>query len=166
MRNVIFAAVAITLASLMMVPSPDAFEPEQGKHRLTKKTKKLSQRGGGGDVVLQRSGGHFFTEVDVNGTSIKMLADTGASAVVLSVEDAEAAGINVDALNFSATASTANGESAVAPVTLDEVRIGSISRSNVRAFVTRDMNGSLLGMSFFNTLSKVAIESNEMVLED
>lgn len=166
MRNVIFAAVAITLASLMMVPSPDAFAPEQGKHGQTKKPKKLSQRGGGGDVVLQRSGGHFFTEVDVNGTSIKMLADTGASAVVLSVEDAEAAGINVDALNFSATASTANGESAVAPVTLDEVRIGSISRSNVRAFVTRDMNGSLLGMSFFNTLSKVAIESNEMVLED
>lgn len=166
MRNVIFAAIAITLASLMMVPSPDTFEPEQGKHRLTKKPKKVSQRGGGGDVVLQRSGGHFFTEVDVNGTSIKMLADTGASAVVLSVEDAEAAGINIDALNFSATASTANGESAVAPVTLDEVRIGSISRSNVRAFVTRDMNGSLLGMSFFNTLSKVAIESNEMVLED
>lgn len=165
MRNVIFAAVAITLASLMMVPSPDAFEPEQGKHRQTKKSKKLSQRGGG-DVVLQRSGGHFFTEVEVNGTSIRMLADTGASLVALSADDAEAAGINVDALNFNGTVSTANGQAAVAVVVLDEIRVGSISRSNVRAFVTRDMNGSLLGMSFFNTLSKVAIESNEMVLED
>jgi aspartyl protease family protein len=164
MRNIIFAAVAITVASVLMVPSPDAFEPGQSKDRPTKARKQ--QRSSGGDVVLPRRGGHFYAEVEVNGTSIDMMADTGATVVALSVEDAEAAGINVDGLRFNGIISTANGQASAAAVLLDEVTVGSITRSNVRALVARELPRSLLGMSFFNSLSKVSIESNEMVLED
>ena len=95
-----------------------------------------------------------------------MLADTGATVVALSVDDAEAAGINVDGLNFDYSVSTANGDASAALVVLDEISVGPITRNNVRALVSRDLSGSLLGMSFFNTLSKVGIESDEMQLVD
>jgi aspartyl protease family protein len=119
------------------------------------------------EVVLPRSGdGHFYVDVDVNGSTVRMLADTGASAIALSFEDAERAGIDVEQLDFSYAANTANGVAAVAEVELDEVRVGSIVRHDVRAIVAGGLSDSLLGMSFFNSLSKVAMESDELVLRD
>ena len=127
----------------------------------------LPQQRARDEVVLRKaSDGHFYVDVDVNGSTIRMLADTGASAVALSAEDAERAGIDVDQLDFTFVVSTANGQAAAAEVRLDEVRVGSIVRNDVRGMVTRGLSGSLLGMSFFGTLSKVALESDELVLRD
>ena len=163
MRNqFILAAAALVFASVAMVPSPESIEPAKQKHRTSKPRIDHS----GADVVLHRQRGHFFADAEVNGTSIKMLADTGATVVALSVDDAEAAGINVDGLNFDYSVSTANGDASAALVVLDEISVGPITRNNVRALVSRDLSGSLLGMSFFNTLSKVGIESDEMQLVD
>lgn len=121
-----------------------------------------------GNVVLAKGDdGHFYADAEVNGASLRMLADTGASVVVLSAEDAERAGIDVDQLEFNAVFATANGPGRAARVTLDEVRIGGIVRRDVAAAVIREkLNRSLLGMSFFETLSKFAIASDELVLED
>src|SRR5690606_30293720 len=50
---------------------------------------------GAREVIIHRSmGGHFQTQVDVDGQPVSMLVDTGASAVVLSYEDAERIGLN------------------------------------------------------------------------
>jgi len=119
------------------------------------------------EVVLSKaSDGHFYADVDVNGTTVRMLADTGASTVALSEADAESAGIDVDQLDYTFVVSTANGRAPAAEVHLDEVRVGSIVRNDVRGLVTRGLSGSLLGMSFFSTLSQVALESDELVLRD
>lgn len=120
-----------------------------------------------GEVVLRKAdNGHFYADVDVNGTSIRMLADTGASAIALSPEDAERVGIDVDQLDFIYSVSTANGQARAAEVKLDEVRVGSIVRNDVRAMVTPGLGSSLLGMSFFSTLSKTAMEGDELLLRD
>lgn len=120
-----------------------------------------------GEVVLRRADdGHFYAEVDVNGSTIRMLADTGASVIALSAEDAESAGIDVDGLDFTLAVSTANGQAIAASVTLDEVRVGSIVRRDVRAMVGRGLPSSLLGMSFFSSLSTVSMEADELVLRD
>jgi aspartyl protease family protein len=119
------------------------------------------------EVALTRAGdGHFYVEADVNGTNIRMLADTGASLVVLGEAAAESVGINPDTLDFDQTVQTANGTTEAAVVELDEIRVGGIVRRDVQALVTRRLNGALLGMSFFNSLSKVSIESDELVLKD
>ena len=119
------------------------------------------------EVVLRKADdGHFYADAEINGTSIRALADTGASMVVLSEADAERAGINVGELNFTLVVSTANGQASAAEITLEEVRIGSIVRQDVRAAVSRGLPVSLLGMSFFETLSKFSIESDELVLKD
>lgn len=119
------------------------------------------------EVILQRaSNGHFLVDAEINGTDIRMLADTGASYVTLGEDAAESIGLDPDSLDYTEGAHTANGVVAVAIVELDEVRVGSIVRRDVRAMVTRGLKGGLLGMSFFNTLSKVSIESDELVLKD
>jgi aspartyl protease family protein len=127
----------------------------------------LPEERGAGQVVLRPArDGHFYADVEVNGRSVRMLADTGASTIALSVADAEDIGIAVDELDFIYTISTANGPAPAAKVDLEEVRVGPIVRQNVRALVTRELSGSLLGMNFFSSLSKVAMESGELVLED
>ena len=166
MRNIAFLAGVIVFVSLLAgnglstIPT----SPEKtvaAKHHRTKVVRS-------GDVTLTRgAGGHFFADVGINGTNIRMLADTGASVIALSLEDADAAGIDTNSLKFSYSVATANGQAEAAVVTLDEVTVGSITRNNVRAMVTPGLaSGSLLGMSFFNTLSKVALESDQMVLQD
>jgi len=53
-------------------------------------------------------------------------------------------------------------------VTLDRIEVGQIARRNVRAFVAEDgaLQGSLLGMSFLETLSRYAVEGNRLELAD
>ena len=117
-------------------------------------------------VLRKASDGHFYADVEVNGKEIRMLADTGASTVVLSEADARAAGVDTDGLAYDLTVSTANGEASAARIKLDEIRIGSIVRRNVTAAVSRGLSGSLLGMSFFSTLSRFEMRRDELVLAD
>jgi aspartyl protease family protein len=117
-------------------------------------------------VLRKASDGHFYVDVEVNGKLIRMLADTGASTVTLSEADARTAGINTDGLAYDMTVMTANGEASAARVTIDEIRIGSIVRRNVKAEISRNMAGSLLGMSFFSTLSRFEMSRDELVLAD
>jgi len=118
-------------------------------------------------VTLRRADdGHFYADTSINGTSLRMLADTGATAVSLGLSEARRVGIDVDHLSFDIMLTTANGNARGAAVELDEVRVGAIVRRKVRAIVSPNMDGSVLGMSFFNTLSKFQIERNELLLQD
>jgi aspartyl protease family protein len=95
-----------------------------------------------------------------------MLVDTGASTIALSVDDATRIGIDVGALEFTTFVSTANGTAVAAKVRLKEVRLGSIVRRDVRATVTRNLDGSLLGLSFLDQLSSYATQSDQLILKD
>lgn len=123
----------------------------------------------GGTATFRRGlDGHFTLASEVNGQRMPLLFDTGASAVVLSYRDAVRAGIDVASLSFTMPVMTANGTGRAALVTLDSVTIGEISRRNVRAFVAEDgaLQGSLLGMTFLQTLSRYAVEGTRLVLHD
>ena len=120
-----------------------------------------------GEVVLRRANdGHFYADMSINGTDMRLMADTGASVVALSIADAENAGIDVDQLDFTIRMSTANGTAMAARVKLDEVRVGPIVRQDVTAIVSRGLSQSLLGMNFFSSLSKFQIENDELLLKD
>jgi aspartyl protease family protein len=121
------------------------------------------------EVLITRSmGGHFASDVSVNGQSLHMLVDTGASSIVLSHQDAERAGIDVASLNYSVTVRTANGTTTAAAVRLAEVSLGSITRQNISALVSQDgaLDSSLLGMSFLSTLSSMQMQTDQLRLRD
>jgi aspartyl protease family protein len=113
-------------------------------------------------------GGHFEINATVNGHTTPMIFDTGASAVVLTIADAEAAGIDTEGLSFTLPVSTANGTGRAARVRLDRIEVGGIVRQRVVAFVTEDgaLDMSLLGMTFLETLSRYSVTQNSLELAD
>lgn len=113
-------------------------------------------------------GGHFELNATINGHTTPMIFDTGASAVVLTIADAEAAGIETETLRFTIPVSTANGTGRAARVRLDRLEVGGIVRDGVVAFVTEAeaLQTSLLGMTFLETLSRYSVTQNSLELLD
>ncbi|MFP9136874.1 TIGR02281 family clan AA aspartic protease [Devosia sp. XGJD_8] len=113
-------------------------------------------------------GGHFEINTTVNGHTTPMIFDTGASAVVLTIADAEAAGIDTDGLRFTIPVSTANGTGRAARVRLERIEVGGIAREGVAAFVTEQdaLDISLLGMTFLETLTRYSVTQNSLELVD
>lgn len=111
--------------------------------------------------------GHFHTEAEINGRSIEVLVDTGATTVALTWEDAQAAGIQIREADFTMRARTANGEAKVAPVTISQISIGEITVYDVRGTVMErgKMQTTLLGMSFLGRLSRAEMRRDTLILE-
>jgi aspartyl protease family protein len=114
------------------------------------------------------SGGSFTLETEVNGAPVRMIFDTGATAVVLTFGDAAAAGIETRNLRFSTPVQTANGTGFAAPVILGHIEVGGIVRNRAWAFVAERgaLDTSLLGMTFLETLSGYAVNANRLELQD
>lgn len=124
---------------------------------------------GGQEIILhKRLNGHFEADVAVDGKTISMLVDTGASMVALSHDDAIRIGIDTSRLDYTMTVMTANGRAQAAPITLEQIAIGPIIRSNVSASVAQDgqLDQSLLGMSFLETLGSMQMQTDELRLRD
>lgn len=122
-----------------------------------------------GTATFRRGrGGHFQVNASVNGAEFPMIFDTGASAVVLTGEDARASGIDTAALRYDVEVSTANGIGRAASVRLDSVEVGGIVRRRVPAYVAEAgaLDMSLLGMTYLETLERYTVSSNSLELVD
>lgn len=116
------------------------------------------------EVPLGRDG-HYHLTLEINATPLRFVIDTGATDLVLSRADAQAAGLNLDALNFLGRAATANGVVETAPIRLDSVRLGPFTDTNVRAVVNGgEMRGSLLGMGYLQRWGRIEIAGNVLTL--
>lgn len=102
-------------------------------------------------IVLQANAqGHYVTQGLINGGTIKMLVDTGATLVAIPAADAIRLGIDYRQ-GRRGYVNTANGQAAVYQVQLDSVRIGDIELSQVDATVQENgLPFALLGMSFLS----------------
>lgn len=112
--------------------------------------------------------GHYLTEADINNRSVRVLVDTGASAVALSYEDAEEVGLRPRTLNYDVEVSTANGVVKAAHVKLREVEIGSVRVQDVEGLVLPQgaLSGTLLGMSFLSRLRSFSVENGRLMLKN
>lgn len=108
-----------------------------------------SSPNGPAQVTLQSNGqGHYITQGQINGGSVTMMVDTGASMVALPAADAIRLGINYKK-GQSAYVNTANGVVAAYRVTLNSVRVGDVELNQVDALVQETgLPIILLGMSF------------------
>lgn len=114
------------------------------------------------------SSGHYFAKADINGTTIPVLVDTGASGVALSYEDAEKVGLRPHGLDYDTPISTANGMVKAARVKLRRVEVDNVRVRDVEGLVLPEgaLRGSLLGMSFLSRLSSFRIENGVLYLKD
>ncbi|MBV8850457.1 MAG: TIGR02281 family clan AA aspartic protease [Methylobacteriaceae bacterium] len=111
-------------------------------------------------------GGHFRANVEIDGRTIPMLVDTGASYVALSAEDADRLGVITRPSDFTITMYTANGRAKAAPVRLHALHIDNLSIYDVDAIVAQPgaMRGSLLGMSFLRRLTRFEAQPDRLRL--
>jgi aspartyl protease family protein len=114
------------------------------------------------------AGGHFMTTADINGQNIQVLVDTGASAVALSFEDAEAAGLRPHGLDYVVPVATANGMTKAAKVKLRYVEIDAVKVRDVDGLVLPQgaINGTLLGMSFLSRLKSFSVSDGRLTLKN
>lgn len=114
-------------------------------------------------VVLQKNRyGHYVASGRINNHAVNFIVDTGATSI--SVPWTVAERIPLD-LGLPMIAETANGAIQVYDTRLDNVEIGNVSVSNVRANINPHMQGEqvLLGMSFLNQL-ELNFKDGEMSL--
>ena len=108
---------------------------------------------------------HFHLTLQINGIPVDFLVDTGATQMVLTLDDARRIGLDPDNLAFIQTAYTANGPVATAAVTLDEVVLGEIHDTRLRASVNSgEMDKSLLGMSYLGQFESIEIRRDRLIL--
>ena len=109
--------------------------------------------------------GHFRLTLDLNGTAVDFLVDTGASDVVLTKEDAQRIGLDLADLAFLGTARTANGDVRTAYTTIDSMALGPVRFQNMGVAVNEgEMPGSLLGMSYLERFSRIELVGDRMRL--
>ncbi len=96
--------------------------------------------------------GHFVTDGQINGGTVRFIVDTGATLVSMSAADAKRIGL--DYQNGQKTMmSTANGVAPAFRVKLDSVKVGGITLNGVDAVVMDSQAMPvLLGMSFLNRM--------------
>jgi aspartyl protease family protein len=121
----------------------------------------------GGAVEIARSrNGEFQVAAQVNGAAVPMVLDTGASAVVLTHEAAQAAGLPLDFIRYTVNIDTANGRTQAAAVTLDQIKVGGIVERGVPALIAQpgQLKTSLLGMSFLNRLDGWEVRGGKLMM--
>jgi len=111
------------------------------------------------------SDGHFHIRAALNHIPITFLVDTGASHITLSPGDANKLGISWDTLRFDQIYQTANGKGLGALVRINDFRIAKIHLQGINVSVNKAaMRYSLLGMSFFNRLTRYEVHNDILTL--
>ncbi len=118
--------------------------------------------------VRRRLDGHFVVRATINGQSMTLLVDTGATTVVLKPADAERAGINTRDLTYTVPVHTANGTTYAAPTRLRSLAVGPLEVPDVNALVAPpgSLNENLLGMSFLRRLRSYEFSKDYLTLRD
>lgn len=119
-----------------------------------------------GDIEIPRGpGGHYHLTMEVNGTPVRFIVDTGATDIVLTMEDAARVGIDTERVPFLGQARTANGTVPTALVRLDSVALGPVLDTRVSARISAgEMPGSLLGMNYLQRFETITISGDRMTL--
>jgi clan AA aspartic protease (TIGR02281 family) len=138
-----------------------------GRHILAELSPATPEITGQREVTLRAAGdGHFHVDARVNGAPVRMLLDTGASAVALTPEAAERAGIDPAKLDYDIPVQTANGTDRVARARIRELAVGTIVLRDVQAYVSRPgrLPEPLLGMSFLDRLGGFEKSGRKLIL--
>jgi aspartyl protease family protein len=115
--------------------------------------------------IAKAADGHYWAEAKVNGTRVRFLVDTGATAVALSMADATRLGIDPVRLEYTHKVTTASGEARAARVTLDSVSVAGARIDDVEAYVIESgLETSLLGMTYLGRLQRFEATRTALIL--
>jgi len=115
--------------------------------------------------IAKAADGHYWAEADVNGSRVRFLVDTGASAVALTAADARRLGFDTSKLDYAYKVMTASGQARAAAVKLGSVSVAGAQVANVDALVIEEgLDTSLLGMTYLGRLSRFEATKTALIL--
>ncbi len=164
------AGAVLALAALSHVPnfarakgpialapaaSPEEIEPAKESAQVVADYRETS--------LAADSRGQYAADALVDGAPVRMMVDTGASAVVISASTADRIGV-VPTAGPKWRVKTANGEVFASPAVLTSVSFGGLYLKDVQALVLAPEAGevNLLGASFLKRL--VSVEQRDGIL--
>lgn len=115
------------------------------------------------EVILERNkAGHYVTSGTINGQAVEFLVDTGATDVVIPLNLANELGLQP---GYRSQAMTANGLIVVYATEINQLSIGQINLTNIRASINPSMHtsGILLGMSALKQIEFIQ-QGNQLTL--
>lgn len=116
-------------------------------------------------AIAKGQDGHYWAEAAVNGQRVRLLVDTGATAVALTIPDAQRLGIRTGEIAYDAKVMTASGQARAARVQLASISVGNARVDNVDALVIeKGLDSSLLGMSYLGRLSRFEATPQAIIL--
>ena len=172
LARAIFLLVGISLGATQIPALVEKFQPrpEAGAEKAEARPEaaKPESVSLGGVNLKADARGHFNAAFRINGKSFDGLVDTGASMVAINETIARRLGYGVNSLDFKYAISTANGQTMAAYVKLDRVEIGNVLVRDVEGIVLPrgSYEGTLLGMSFLNKLSRFKVENGTLFLDE
>lgn len=108
--------------------------------------------------------GHFHIDALVNDNSVSFMVDTGATDVILTMSDAQKAGINVSNLDFNRVYNTANGKVKAAVVKVDIQIEDNIFHDFEVSVNSGELRTSLLGMSLLSQFKSIKLNDNTLTI--
>lgn len=109
--------------------------------------------------------GHFWAKVTIDGVPRRLLVDSGATTTALSVQTAQAAGLEVKDSPFPVVLNTANGTITAETATVKELRLGDIVARDLGVVVSPAFgDGDVLGMNFLSRLKSWRVEGRTLIL--
>ena len=156
--------LALGLALVVGYSAKDSLSPLYSQTIASLSPGTPAELGDGRVVIKRNQSNDFVVKSNVNNAAINFIFDTGASAVVLTYDDAIKAGFSPEKLSFGITVSTANGTTQTAPIRIGVLEVGSIRRENVRGLIAQqgDLRTSLLGMTFMDTLTSFQVTGDTL----
>jgi len=166
-RALTAALVWVVLALVLVVAYSYRFELHDVSQRVMAELAPGHAFTRGRTVEITRAmTGDFAVTGQINGTRVAMVLDTGASSMVLTREDAKAAGLPLEVLAYTVPIETANGRAHAAAITLDRIAVGGLVERSVDARIAQpgQLKTSLLGMSFLNRLQSWEVRGDRLLL--
>ena len=145
------ARAALGVAADADAPSPEPAAPESSGYR---------------EALLQADGrGQYAADALVDGLTVRMLVDTGASDVIISASTAARLGL-VPSGRPTRLIETANGKSTASPALLSSLSLGGLYMNDVEALILTPEAGevNLLGESFLKRLVSVEQRNGMLIL--
>ena len=170
MRVILLLLSLVIVISTLLARSVDkvsASKPDKSIPMAAAATVPQASPANARTATLRSDGrGHFEAEARVEGRSLNVLVDTGASMIALRESSAGRLGIFPTPRDYSVQIQTANGVGRAARVQLNRVQVGDITVRDVEAFVVPDeaLAVNLLGMSFLSRV-KWTHDRGRLVLE-
>jgi aspartyl protease family protein len=116
--------------------------------------------------IQRRDDGHYWLQLEVNGTPVQFLIDSGATTTAINESTAVEASIDVDRTGYPVIISTANGRVTAKRGSIQTLVIGP-HRIQEHPVVVSESFGdtNVLGMNFLDTMKSWKVEGNVMTLQ-